>query len=144
MEAQLAALNADTLGGKIAITFGKVMDRYIAEELPALKLSTQETNRGMMETHLRPRWGEQPLANVTALQVRNWLATLPVGASRKANARGSISRLLDLAMLWECMPVVRNPMNLVKAKGSSKRAKPVTLLTPAQLKTIMNCSYPLK
>jgi hypothetical protein len=26
-------------GGKIAITFGQVMDRYIAEELPTLKLS---------------------------------------------------------------------------------------------------------
>ena len=39
VEGQLAALNADTLGGKIAITFGQVMDRYIAEELPTLKLS---------------------------------------------------------------------------------------------------------
>ncbi len=118
------------------------MDRYIAEELPTLKLSTQETNRGMIETHLRPRWGTEPLANVTALQVRIWLTTLPVGASRKANARGAISRLLDLAMLWEYMPVVRNPMNLVKVKGSSKRAKPVTILMPAQLKTVMKWLIP--
>ena len=40
VEGQLAALNADTLGGKVTITFGQVMDRYIAEELPTLKLST--------------------------------------------------------------------------------------------------------
>ena len=106
VEGQLAALNADLLAGRIAIAFGQVMDRYIAEELPTLKLSTQETNRGMIETHLRPRWGTEPLANVTALQVRIWLTTLPVGASRKANARGAISRLLDFAMLWEYMPVV--------------------------------------
>jgi hypothetical protein len=113
VEGQLAALNADTLGGKVAITFDQVMDRCIAEELPTLQLSTQETNLGMIENHLRPRWGDEPLANVTALQVRGWLATLPVGASRKANARGAISRLLDLAMLWEYMPVRRLPVDVV-------------------------------
>ncbi len=142
VEGQLAALNADTLGGKVTITFGQVMDRYVAEVLPTLKLSTQETNRGMIENHLRPRWGRSALGWSDSTSGQE-LASKTSGQSfTKSKRTGSYLRLLDLAMLWEYMPVVRNPMNLVKVKGSSKRTKPVTLLTPAELKTIMKWLIP--
>lgn len=34
VEDQLAALNADTLAGKVEVTFGQVVERYMWEELP--------------------------------------------------------------------------------------------------------------
>jgi hypothetical protein len=38
--------------------------------------------------------------------------------------------MLDLAMLWKLTPTIeRNPMQLVKVKGTSKRQKPITVLT---------------
>jgi integrase len=43
-----------------------------------------------------------------------------------------ISKLLDLAMLWEYLPVQRNPMELVRVKGSTKRQKPIVIITPQQ------------
>ena len=49
-----------------------------------------------------------------------------------------MSRLLDLAMLWEYLPVGRNPMELVKVKGSTKRTKKLTIITPAQFKALVN------
>jgi integrase len=130
IEGQLASLNANTLAGKVAYTFGQLIDRYLKEELPTLAWSTQCTNRSLLETHIRPRWGDTRLTDVKALAVKQWIDKLPFGASSKARSRNIISRLLDLAMLWELIPTVeRNPMSLVKVKGASKRQKPLTIVT---------------
>ena len=49
-----------------------------------------------------------------------------------------VSKLLDLAMLWEYVPVNRNPMELIRVKGSTKRQKQITIITPAQFKALVN------
>jgi len=56
VEGQLSALNAGTLGGKVAATMGTVIDRYIKEEFPSLRHSTQTTNKSLINLHIRPRW----------------------------------------------------------------------------------------
>jgi integrase len=137
VEPQLASLNSNTLGGKVAATFGTVIDKYMAEELPTLRHSTQTTTRSLIELHVRPRWADTRLADVTAMAVKQWVDKLPFGAASKARARNAISRLLDLAMLWEYMPVTRNPMELVRIKGSTKRLKPITIITPEQFKAMV-------
>ena len=48
-----------------------------------------------------------------------------------------VSKLLDLAMLWEYIPVGRNPMQLVKVKGSTKRKKKLVIITPVQFKALV-------
>ena len=63
------------------------------------------------------------MADVTAMAVKQWLDKLPFGAASKARTRNMVSKLLDLAMLWEYIPVGRNPMELVRVKGSTKRQK---------------------
>jgi len=46
--------------------------------------------------------------------------------------------LLNLAMLWELTPTVeRNPMQLVRVKGASKRQKSLTMLTIEQFKKLV-------
>lgn len=138
IEPQLASLNAGTLGGKIDATLGTIIDRYLREELPTLRHSTQTTNKSLIELHIRPKWGDVRLANVTALGVKNWIDKLPFGSASKARTRNTISRLLDLAMLWEYIPFAeRNPMALVKIKGSTKREKKLVIITPAQFKALV-------
>lgn len=129
VQGQLAALNADTLGGRVNVTFGMLIDRYLKEELPNLLHSTQTTNKSLLEVHIRPKWGDYRLPDIKAMEVKRWLDSLPFGAASKVRARNTISRLLDLAMLWEYLPVERNPMELIKVKGSTKRQKAIVIIT---------------
>lgn len=48
-----------------------------------------------------------------------------------------LSKLMDVAMLWEYIPVGRNPMELVRVKGSTKRQKEICILTPDQFKALV-------
>ncbi|HTW81433.1 MAG TPA: tyrosine-type recombinase/integrase [Terracidiphilus sp.] len=135
VEPQLGALNSDTLSGKISATMKTIIDRYYAEEFPSLRHSTQSTNRSLIDLHIRPKFGDVRPSDVSAILVKNWLDKCEFGAAQKARARNILSRLLDLAMLWEYIPVQRNPMQLVKVKGATKRQKKLVVLTPDQFKT---------
>ncbi len=137
VEGQLSALNAGTLGGKINATLGTIIDRYMLEEFPTLRHSTQTTNRSLIELHIRPKWGSVRLAEVTPNDVKRWLDSLAFGAASKARARNTLSKLLDLAMLWEYIPVARNPMELVRVKGSTKRIKRIVTITPEEFKALV-------
>jgi integrase len=57
-------------------------------------------------------------------------------AASKVRARNMVSKLLDLAMLWEYIPVNRNPMELIRVKGSTKRQKQITIITPAAVQGV--------
>jgi integrase len=138
VQGQLSALNAGTLGGKVAATLGIVIDRYMAEEFPQLRHSTQTTNRSLIDLHIRPKWQDARLAEVTALAVKQWLDKLPFGAPSKVRARNMVSKLLDLAMLWEYIPVMRNPMELIRVKGSTKRQKKITIITAEEFKALVS------
>jgi hypothetical protein len=125
VEGQLSALNAGTLGGKVGATLGTIIDRYMAEDFLTLRHSTQTTNKSLIDLHIRRKWEDVRLADVSAMAVKQWLYKLPFGAASKARARNMLSRLMDLAMLWEYIPVGRNPMELVRVKGSTKRQKEI-------------------
>ncbi len=133
----IAQLNSDTAAGQLSATMGTVMDKYLSQELPKLRHSTQCTNRSLIDLHIRPRWKKVRPSNVEAGDVVEWLETLKMGAASRARARNLISRMLDLAMLWKYMPVGRNPMQLVKVAGSTKRKKKIAVLTPAQFKSLV-------
>ncbi len=137
VEGQLSALNAGTLGGKVGATLGTIIDRYMAEDFLTLRHSTQTTNKSLIDLHIRPKWEDVRLADVSAMAVKQWLDKLPFGAASKARARNMLSKLMDFAMLWEYIPVGRNPMELVRVKGSTKRQKEIVILTPDQFKALV-------
>ena len=137
VEGQLSALNAGTLGGKLAATLGTIIERYMAEDFLTLRHSTQTTNKSLINLHIKPRWEHVRLADVSAMAVKQWLDKLPFGAASKARTRNMVSKLLELAMLWEYIPVGRNPMELVRVKGSTKRQKAIVILTPAEFKALV-------
>jgi hypothetical protein len=128
VEGQLSALNAGKLG--------TIIDRYMAEDFLSLRHSTQTTNKSFIDLHIRPGWEHVRLADVTAMAVMQRLDKLPFGAASKARTRNMVSKLLGLAMLWEYIPVGRNPMELVRVKGSTKRQKAIVILTPTEFKTL--------
>jgi hypothetical protein len=105
VEGQLSALNAGTLGGKLAATMGTIIERYMAEDFLTLRHSTQTTNKSLINLHIKPRWEHVRLADVSAMAVKQWLDKLPFGAASKARTRNMVSKLLELAMLWEYIPV---------------------------------------
>jgi integrase len=137
VEPLLGSLNSDTLAGKLAATLGTIIERYYRDELPSLRHTTQQTNKSLINLHILPAFGAVKLTDITALLIKSWLDKQKFGAASKARARNLISKLLDLAMLWEYIPVARNPMQLVKVKGSTKRQKKLTILTVDQFQDLV-------
>jgi hypothetical protein len=53
VEGQMSSLNAGTLGGKVAATLGDVIDRYMKEEFPSLRHSTQATVKSLIDLQVQ-------------------------------------------------------------------------------------------
>ena len=134
------------------LSFGGVCDRYIADEhlreigaltrgqqntFGGLKVSTARGYLQIIENHLRPAWADTPMCRVTPALVQDWFKTLPCTPTTKAHIKAVLFRLFEKAMLWEAIPVQRNPMELVEIKKSSKRRKRPKILTPEQCSQIL-------
>ena len=126
-------------------TFGELIERYIAEErlrelksrvtgigtveedeqfdAEALDYSTVSSYLSMLDTHIRPRWENLPIVEVKPALVQKWLRNLELAPRTKGHLKALMHRLFEKAMLWELVPVGRNPMELVHVKGISKRTK---------------------
>jgi len=130
-------------------TLNTVIDRYIQEEhlletnagrfsAPgALHYSTANAYLALINKHLRPRWGDMRLNAIRPAAVQAWLVGLTLAPKTKAHIRGLLRRLFEKAMLWELLPVQRNPLELVEVKGVSKRRKVPTVLTVEQFHAIL-------
>lgn len=128
-----------------------LIDRFIAEEhleeikagrgsgVPgvALHYSTADSYLGLLNSHIRPRWGSLRLDSIRPAAVQEWLNALPRAPKTKANIRSLLHQLFDKAMLWEFVELQRNPIELVKVKGATRRLTPPTVLTVEQFQTII-------
>jgi excisionase family DNA binding protein len=85
---------------RLAVTFGGVIDRYIREELPVLRHSTQGPYLTIIERHIRPRWGEVPLEPFNGLAVQEWFRNMQAAPKYKGHIRAAMHRLYEKAMLW--------------------------------------------
>ena len=130
-------------------TLNAVIDRYIEEEhliesraggcstLGELHYSTACAYLTLINRHLRPTWGATKLSAIRAAAVQAWLNGLALAPKTKAHIRGLLRRLFEKAMLWELLPVQRNPLELVKIKGATKRRKVPSILTVEQFHSIL-------
>jgi integrase len=137
IEPHLKTINETRSFNPFTVTLGTVIDRYLKEELPQLKHSTQCTNKSLIELHIRPKWGNALLDDIEAEYVKQWLDSLPFGPASRVRARNLISKLLKLAMFWRYMPQRVNPMALITIKGATKRQKALTILSPDQFKDLV-------
>lgn len=131
--------------GTRKVTFGALIDRFTLEErlreskdwdraigiveedeefdAEALDFSTASSYLSMLDVHIRPKWGEFSISEVKAAVVQKWLRGLKLAPKTKGHIKALMNQLFEKAMLWELMPVERNPMQLVHVKGISKRTK---------------------
>ena len=130
VQARLLSINAE--GSKPWIAppnFGAVIARYEQEEMPE-RYSTGSAYKSNIKNHIRPRWADTPVNAVKPMPVEDWLKTLKLAPKTKGNIRSLMHTIFDCAERWEL--VDKNPINLVRVKGASKRQKTPRVLTPEQ------------
>jgi integrase len=134
------------------VTLGLVIDRFSSEErleeilkqqpgettiTDGFSYSTAAGYRSYLTKHIKPKWGSIPLADVKALQVIDWLKSLPLSPKTRGQVRALLHLLFEHAMLWELIELQRNPIELVKVKGASKRKKKPLILTPEKFQELV-------
>lgn len=120
----------------LAITFGALLDRYIAEDMPSRK-STRDSYTSLIKNYLRPRWGEMLLEEIRPGMIDAWFKSLTLTPVSKGHIRAVMRLLFNRAALWEYLPLDRiNPVELVKIKGVSKRAKDPIVITYDEFRAI--------
>ena len=76
------------------------------------------------------RWAETPLAAVRTLAVEDWLKDLALVPKTKAHIRRLMHTIFQCARRWEM--VEKNPIELVRVRGGSKRLQTPRVLTAEQ------------
>jgi hypothetical protein len=119
-------------------TLGLVIDRFIKEErleeiatqppgktsiTDGFSWSTAASYRSNLKTHIWPKWGNTSIHEIKALEISEWLKSLPLSPKTHGHVGALLHLLFKRAMLWNLMDVQSNPSELVKLKGASKRMK---------------------
>lgn len=102
-----------------------------------LSYSTARGYRSYLTKHVKPRWGRTPLANMRALDVTDWLKSLELSPKTRGQVRALMHLLFERAMLWGLIELQRNPIELVKIKGVSKRQKRPQVLDPEKFQELL-------
>ena len=133
-------------------TMGVVIERFYTEErieaivsqkagavviTDGLAYSTAASYKSFLSRHLKPKWGAVALADMKPLAVAEWIKSLPLAPKTKGHVRGILHLLFERAMLWELIDAQRNPIDLVKVRGASKRTRPIQVLRPEQIQKLL-------
>jgi integrase len=129
-------INSEDSRGKTT-TVNTVVNRYLEEELSELRHSTADAYRSYIVNHIRPRWGNHPIAGLKPLAVEQWLKGLSLAPKTKGHLQNLLRVLFNCAMRWELVQVGGNPMKLVRVRGGSKRSKEPKVLTIAQFQRLV-------
>ena len=132
----------DGVTSRKPVLFGGILDRFLfeqkqEEEAEQITHNTFVPYRSMISQHIRPKWGELHVQHVRPALVQDWLCKLAVSPKYKGHIRSLMFRLFDKAMLWELIPIDRNPMQLVEVKGISKRSQRPRILQVKDAWTIL-------
>jgi integrase len=103
----------------------------------ALSYSTARGYRSYITKHIKPRWSCVPLVAVKAVEVTEWLKSLPLSPKTCGQMRALIHLLFERAMLWGLIEPQRNPIDLVRIKGSSKRQRKPQVLAPEKFQELL-------
>jgi integrase len=151
-ETVLRINGAQAYRGQNMPTMGLVIERFKREEhiedivkqkpgettiTDGLAYSTARGYRSYLSRHAMPKWGSTPLADMKALDVTEWLKSLPLSPKTRGQIRALLHLLFERAMLWGLIELQRNPIELVKVKGVSKRQRKPQVLSPDQFQKLL-------
>jgi integrase len=88
------------------VTFNALLKRYIEEEMPEWQV-TKSGSTSIINTHLRPRWGDEYLTAIRPADMHTWFKGLPLAPVTKGHIRSPMHKLFDLATLWEYLLLER-------------------------------------
>jgi integrase len=114
--------------------FGAILARYEQEELPE-RYSTRSAYLSYINNHIKPRWADIPVGRIRPMVVEDWLKQLNIAPGTKGHIRGIMHTIFRCAERWEL--VEKNPMHLVRVKGSTKRLKTPRVLTPDEFRLVL-------
>ncbi len=119
-------------------TFATIAQRYMIEWMPP----RHGGYTNWLNNHVIPKWGDLLLEEIEPLQVYHWIKDLrhaedsprwkkgdPLAGKTKAHIKGAMRQVFEFAMLAGLFPIQRNPMELVKVEGASKRTRKLRILT---------------
>jgi integrase len=106
-----------------------VIERYRVERMPT-RTDTKRSYEVWISNYILPKWGDCTITNLEPRPVELWLTSLALAPKSKAHIRGVLRNLWDFAA-WsgEVPREQRNPMELVRIKGASKRVRKPRSLT---------------
>ncbi len=105
VEAQLLKLNEGTEYARANdVTFNALLDRYIAEEMPA-RHATKGYYTSIINRRLRPQWGGHIVSEIRPAEIHSWLQSLDLAPVTKGHLRSLMHKLFNLATLLEYLPL---------------------------------------
>ena len=114
-------------------TLRVLADRYVEQELPELRYSTQRSYLSALNQWIGPRWGDCLLEEVKPVPVEQWLRSLHLAPKSKVHIRSLLHLLYQCARRWELTDT--NPIELVRQKGGRRRIPRV--LTAEQIRLVL-------
>jgi integrase len=133
-------------------TMGVVINRFMEEERIAdilkqrpgmttitdgISYSTAAGYRSYIKNYIEPKWARVPLAAVKALEMAHWLNSLDLSPKTRGQVRALMHLLFEKAMLWELIDIQRNPVQLVKLRGTSRRTRKLQILAPEKFQELL-------
>lgn len=122
-------------GASGAPSVNDLVVHYRNEKMPA-RIDTRRAYEVWLSNHILPRWGRCLLSDVQARPVELWLDSLTLAPKSKAHIRGLLSALWDYAMWRGDVATQRNPMELVRVKGATKRTRPPRSLSVEEFRSL--------
>jgi integrase len=119
-----------------APTLNMLVEQYRVEKMPK-RADTRRAYDVWLRNHIVPRWSDCSLTELQARPVELWLESLPLAPKSKAHIRGLLSTLWDFAVWRGDMPMQRNPMELVRVKGATKRTRRPRSLTVEEFQKLI-------
>jgi integrase len=134
-------------------TLGLVIDRFLKEEriddilkqkpgettiTDGISYSTAAGYRSYIRNQIEPRWAGTPLNFAKPLEITNWLNSLPLSPKTRGQVRALMHLLFEKAMLWELIELQRNPIELVKLRGTSRRQRRPQILAPEKFQELVS------
>jgi integrase len=120
-----------------SITFETAARRYMAEKMPT-RFTTSGGYRNYLQYCIR-QWGDSELVAIEPMEVWQWVNNLvhpqtgkPLAGKTKAHVRAAMRMVYEFAMLARLYPITRNPIDLVKVTGATKRTRQRKVLTYEQ------------
>ena len=77
------------------------------------------------------------LSDIKPALIHSWFQSIKLQPISKGHVRSLMRRLFELATLWEYLPIERrNPVELIKIKGVTKRTKEPVVITHEQFRAV--------